>query len=105
MVIIFSLPIFHYLYSQIFSFYLATKVDLRGTGINCVTTIEGDQLKRQINANSFIECSAKDNIQVKEAIHEAVRASINGVVDPKQQNGSVNEEKCCWICPANCTIM
>lgn len=57
----------------------ATKVDLRKTEQNCISTVEGEKLKKQINANAFVEFSAKENILVMEAIDEAVRASIVGI--------------------------
>lgn len=49
-----------------------------------ITTEEGESMKTKINANIFIECSAKDNILIKETVYEAVRASVNGaVIDEK----------------------
>lgn len=72
---------------------IATKVDLR-RGINTeVSSNEGETLKRKINANSFVECSAKQDINVKLAVEEAVRACFQGVPEPQQ------EDRCCGMCP------
>uniref|UniRef100_A0A336MPS6 CSON002280 protein n=1 Tax=Culicoides sonorensis TaxID=179676 RepID=A0A336MPS6_CULSO len=79
----------------------ATKVDLRKPGsTGCVTTEEGEILSKQINANSFIECSAKEDIRVRETIYEAVRAAVVGVPEQSKQNDA-NDGFCCglsWNC-------
>lgn len=69
---------------------VATKKDLRGGRGDFVTTEEGEELARQINANMFLECSAKENIMIKETVYEAVRASVAGVPEREEE-----EEECC----------
>uniref|UniRef100_A0A336MYV3 CSON009870 protein n=1 Tax=Culicoides sonorensis TaxID=179676 RepID=A0A336MYV3_CULSO len=80
---------------------VATKVDLRKPGsTGCVTTEEGEILSKQINANSFIECSAKEDIRVRETIYEAVRAAVVGVPEQTKQDDA-NDGFCCglsWNC-------
>lgn len=71
---------------------IATKIDLRREADNEVTTEEGQRLARKINANSFVESSAKNNVNVQLAIEEAVRACFQGI--PEQQ-----EDECCTFCP------
>ena len=66
---------------------VATKKDLRGGRGDFVTTEEGEGLARNINANMFLECSAKENRMIKETIYEAVRASVAGVPE--------REKECC----------
>lgn len=64
----------------------ATKTDLRQTFRKpLVSTEEGEDLCRRVHANKFIECSAKENIQIVNAIHEAVRATIKGPVIVEEQ--------------------
>lgn len=42
-------------------------------------------MKRKVNANQFLECSAKNNENVNEVIYEAVRAAVAGVPElPKK---------------------
>lgn len=71
---------------------IATKIDLRREADSEVSTEEGQRLARKINANSFVECSAKANVNIQLAIEEAVRACFLGVPEPQ-------EEECCAICP------
>lgn len=72
---------------------IATKIDLRRHIDTEVSTTEGEKLARKINANCFVECSAKNGINVKLAIEEAVRACIYGVPMPEP------DEQCCGLCP------
>lgn len=70
-------------YKRIFYFFyfVATKKDLRQNSRKpLVSTEEGEDLCRIIRANRFIECSAKENIQIENTIHEAVRAAVKGPV-------------------------
>lgn len=45
---------------------------------------EGERLQRKINANQFLECSAKNNENINEVIYEAIRAAVAGPLDPPQ---------------------
>lgn len=47
-------------------------------------------MKRAINANSFVECSAKDYRNVELAIEEGVRACLMGVPEPEPEDS--------WAC-------
>jgi hypothetical protein len=62
-----------------------------------ITTDEGAELAQKIYANRFIECSAKENVHIKEVIHEAVRASVQGPIkeEEKQGNKRVSFLQCC----------
>lgn len=71
------------------SSHTGTKLDTRRGDSKEVTTAEGDKLKRTINANSFVECSAKAGINVELAIQEAVRACLLGVPEPQP------DDQCC----------
>lgn len=53
---------------------VATKVDVRRKAH--ISLRKGEELKRRINAKSFVECSAKDFINVDSVFEEAVRVSI-----------------------------
>ncbi|CAO1426937.1 unnamed protein product [Diamesa serratosioi] len=71
---------------------VGTKSDLRQNLIRkqLITTEEGESLKRRINANTFIECSAKDNFLIKETVYQAVRASVNGaIIQEENVNSSI----------------
>lgn len=57
----------------------ATKTDLREEKPNCVSASEAKSVQLKIGANSFVECSAKLNEGVRNAIFEAVRASAIGI--------------------------
>jgi hypothetical protein len=56
----------------------------------------GEQLRQEISANVFLECSAKENYKIKEVIYESVRASVNGPIEEEA------EEESCWDCVASC---
>lgn len=71
---------------------IATKLDLRKGANSEVSTAEGERLSRKINANSFVECSAKADINVKLAVEEAVRACFSGVPEP------IADDSCCGLC-------
>lgn len=61
--------------------FSATKTDLRRISRKpLVTTEDGETLSRQILANRFVECSAKENYHIQQAIHEALRASVKGPI-------------------------
>ncbi|XP_055611809.1 ras-like GTP-binding protein RhoL [Uranotaenia lowii] len=79
---------------------IGTKSDLRKESGSQVPTSEGHKLARTINANSFVECSAKENLNVKLAIEQAVRACVDGVPE-------VIEEPICYgICRScSCSLM
>lgn len=59
-------------------FKLGTKSDLE-VGINIVHTEEGERLMRKINANQFLECSAKNYENINEVVYEGIRAAVAGV--------------------------
>lgn len=71
---------------------VATKLDLRQDISSQVTTAEGESLRRKIGANSFVECSAKANINVKLAVEQAVRACFEEPIMPEE------EDSCCGMC-------
>jgi len=77
---------------------IATKSDLRHTqGVQCVSKQQGIDLCRKIGAESFVECSAKKNENVKDAIHEVVRAAIEGIKVPDKSVIQPSRERCCII--------
>lgn len=53
-------------------------------GVNIVQEGEGERMMRRINANQFLECSAKNNENINEVIYEAVRASVAGRPSPPE---------------------
>jgi len=56
---------------------VATKIDLRSDpSQETVTEKEGRKLKRKIKAENYIECSAKDRINLIETFEAAVRGSV-----------------------------
>ncbi|XP_055645355.1 ras-like GTP-binding protein RhoL [Toxorhynchites rutilus septentrionalis] len=71
---------------------IATKLDLRRGTSNEVSTGEGQRMATKINANSFVECSAKDDINVKLAVEQAVRACFENVAESEPEND------CCGLC-------
>ena len=82
---------------------VGTKLDLRpqNGASGYVTTEMGEKLRRKINANSFVECSAKEGLNVKLAVHEAVRASIAGIPEPDEEESHCLDLGCftidwCW---------
>lgn len=56
---------------------------------NSVRTEDGEQMRAEINANQFLECSAKNYENINEVIYEAVRASVAG--RPEMESDSS-----CW---------
>lgn len=76
----------------------ATKADLRESSRKpLLTTEEGAELCRKIHGNRFIECSAKENVHIKEVIHEAVRASVKGPIVREEEKEKRKESifQCC----------
>lgn len=65
-----------------------TKSDLT-VGINIVQVEEGEKMRRKINANQFLECSAKQNDNINEVIYEAIRAAVAGPIE--QPNAGIFE--------------
>nr|XP_029727539.1 ras-like GTP-binding protein RhoL [Aedes albopictus] len=63
---------------------IGTKSDLRDNPDNAVVSTDaGEKLSLLINANAFVECSAKLSENIELAVHEAVRACSQGVPDPE----------------------
>lgn len=60
---------------------LGTKTDLNH-GPNVVSKADGERMKRKINANQFLGCSAKNYVNINEVVYEAVRAATVGRPDP-----------------------
>jgi GTPase SAR1 family protein len=58
-----------------------------------ITTDEGLKLANKIQASKFIECSAKLNIGIKEAIHEALRAALQQLTKEK-----LDRKASCFSC-------
>lgn len=64
---------------------------------NAVQTDEGESVARQLNANSFLECSAKDYRNIDEVIYEAVRAIDRGIpAAEEQENDCMSWISCCF---------
>lgn len=80
----------------LFYFILGTKSDLT-VGINIVQVEEGEKLQRKINANQFLECSAKNNDNINEVIYESIRAAVAGPLDPPPMgwNELLRKYLCC----------
>lgn len=67
----------------------ATKIDLRHEQVeDCVSTAEGISAFKAMKANAFVECSAKKDVMVKEAITEALRASVMGVPEETEEENN-----------------
>lgn len=64
----------------------ATKIDLRSGNGKYISTRDGEKLRKKINANAFIECSAKTNTNIEEVIYEAVKASMAGIPPKEKSN-------------------
>jgi fructose-specific phosphotransferase system component IIB len=71
--------------------------EVRASRTPLVTTDEGIELAHRIYANRFIECSAKENIRVKDTVEEALRAAINGPVEEEKSSsgGICSIFSCC----------
>lgn len=55
---------------------------------NIVTTEEGEEMKNQINAKYYFECSYVKRINTKEAIEAALRVSLENEQEPKTKSHS-----------------
>lgn len=71
----------------------ATKTDLRSSKECCVTTTESETVRLKIGASSLVECSAKENVGVRNAVFEAVRASVMGMPFDEGKRCQWN-----WLC-------
>lgn len=62
-----------------------------------ISTEEGERLGSIIQANRFIECSAKENVHIEETIHESVRAAVKGpiIVEVKEARRKALLCSCC----------
>lgn len=75
---------------------LGTKSDLRGLN-HAVQAHEGEEVKRTLNGNAFLECSAKEYRNINEVIYEAVRAADRGVPPPQEEEeGCMSFLTCCF---------
>lgn len=63
--------------------HTGTKSDLHPT----VSSAEAERVRRQLNANAYLECSAKQFANINEVIHAAVRAVGDGVPVPEEPAG------------------
>lgn len=76
-----------------------TKTDLEH-GVNIVQPEEGEKLRRKINANQFLECSAKNYENINEVIYEAIRAAVAGPIEPPKRSCFVQFRRsfcgCCY---------
>eukprot|EP01064_Diplonema_japonicum_P034584 TRINITY_DN721_c16_g1_i1.p1 TRINITY_DN721_c16_g1~~TRINITY_DN721_c16_g1_i1.p1 ORF type:complete len:214 (+),score=42.14 TRINITY_DN721_c16_g1_i1:59-643(+) len=75
---------------------VGTKLDLRD-GDTSVVEEEGKQLKEDINAQVYIECSAKTEHNVKKVFDEAVRAYLKPTPAPQQSSSSGSKSDRCAI--------
>lgn len=57
---------------------------------NSVTIEEGEQMRAEINGNRFLECSAKNYLNINEVIYEAVRASVAGVPEVESDSSCMD---------------
>ncbi|KAF2887975.1 hypothetical protein ILUMI_18198, partial [Ignelater luminosus] len=72
---------------------VATKVDLRADpSVETISEKEGKKLKRRIKAESYIECSSKDRINLREVFEEAVLCSAN-----VKKKTSSNSRSCVFL--------
>lgn len=67
-----------------------TKSDLRHSP-TAVSPGEADRVRRQLNANAYLECSAKQYSNINEVIHAAVRAIAHGIPVPEPDD----TDACC----------
>lgn len=76
---------------------LGTKSDLE-VGINIVRPEEGERIMRKINANQFLECSAKNNENINEVVYEAIRAAVAGIPHQPEKScfGVMRDYLCCY---------
>lgn len=77
-----------------------TKSDLK-LGPNTIETEEGEKMCQKINANRFLECSAKNYENINEVFYEAVRATSVGKPEPEPDYGC-HREDCRWLVVWSC---
>lgn len=65
--------------------------DSTAQGNQLISQVEGRDLARRINAVKFLECSAKENIEVRAVVEEALQTIID---DQKTTKG----KKCPCCC-------
>lgn len=75
-----------------FHFETATKIDRRRTNPQCITEQEGLELLMKIGATEYVECSAKTNAGVANAITTAVRTAIYETRKPLQSEAAQKNE-------------
>ncbi|KAL8168386.1 hypothetical protein V2J09_009885, partial [Rumex salicifolius] len=81
---------------------VGTKIDLRDDkqffidhpGAVAITTAQGDELKKQIGAPAYVECSAKSQQNVKAVFDEAIKVVLQ---PPKQKKKKSMTQKACSI--------
>lgn len=67
--------------------HTGTKSDLHAT----ISSAEAERVRRQLNANAYLECSAKQFANINEVIYAAVRAVGDGVPVPEEPGAGS-----CW---------
>lgn len=80
-------------FNYLFLFFSATKTDLRSVVLNCVTTMEGEDMRFDIKASAFVECSALRDQGVKSAIHTTIRTIDTD--DEKEKDCPLSKFCCC----------
>lgn len=55
-------------------------------GVNIVQPEEGEKMRRKINANQFLECSARNYENINEVIYESIRAAVSGPPQPPPES-------------------
>lgn len=68
-------------------------------GISIVQPDEGERLMRKINANQYLECSAKNYENINEVVYEAIRAAVVG--PPPVPEKSCFEVMRTYLCCSN----
>ncbi|TMW83311.1 hypothetical protein EJD97_002153 [Solanum chilense] len=84
-----------------FSLIMGTKLDLREDkqfirdypGACTISTEEGEELKKQIGAVAYVECSAKTQQNVKSVFDTAIKV----VLQPPKNKKQKRKHKACWI--------
>ena len=72
---------------------VGTKLDLRDeSNKHHVTTEMGEQLKQDIGAFDYVECSAMKNMNVKQLFESIMDHKLAQKAEPKKEGG------CCNIC-------
>lgn len=71
--------------------------EFKNKGLEPVPSSKGEELKRKINAQDYVECSALKQFHLKEVFESAVKVVLHPPTQQKQSESKNSENSCCLL--------